>query len=53
MVLDKCLRVILEVELALHQENPEFMGISSVKLVQFLDFGALRGLGGVATQGLG
>ena len=49
MVLGECLRVILEVQLALHEEDLEFMGISPVKLVQFLDFGALRGPGGVAT----
>ena len=40
-VLSECPRAILEVELALHQENPEFAGISPVKLVQFSDFGAL------------
>ena len=52
-VLGECLRVILEVQLALHEEDPEFAGISPVKLVRFSDFGALRGFGGVATQGLG
>ena len=49
MVLGKCLRTILEVQLALHKEDPEFTGISPVKLVWFSDFGALQGLGGVAT----
>ena len=53
MVLGECLRVILEVQLALHEEDLEFTGISPVKLVWFSDFGALRGLGGVAMQGLG
>ena len=49
MVLGKCLRAILEVQLALHEEAPEFAEISPIKLVWFLDFGALRGLGGVVT----
>ena len=40
-VLSECLRVILEVKLILHQENPEFVGISPIKLVWFLDFGVL------------
>ena len=52
-VLGECLRAILEVELALHQENLEFVGISPIKLVQFSDFGVLQGLGGVVTRGLG
>ena len=47
-VLDKCPRVILEVQLALHEEDLEFVGISPVKLVWFSDFGVLRGLRGVA-----
>ena len=41
MVLGKCLRAILEVQLTLHKEDPEFVGISPVKLVQFSDFGVL------------
>ena len=49
IVLSKCLRVILEVELVLHQENLEFAGISPIKLVWFSDFGVLQGLGGVET----
>ena len=53
MVLGEYLRVIFEVELTLHEEDLEFVGISPVKLVQFLDFGVLRGLRGVTTQGLG
>ena len=49
MVLDKCPRVIVEVQLTLHEEDPEFVGISPVKLVWFSDFGALQGFGGVVT----
>ena len=41
VVLGKCLRVILEVQLTLHEEDLEFAGISPVKLVWFLDFGVL------------
>ena len=52
-VLGECLRAILEVQLTLHEEDPEFVEISPIKLVQFSDFGALRGLGGVATRGFG
>ena len=33
VVLSECPRVILEVELVLHQKNLEFAGISPVKLV--------------------
>ena len=33
MVLSKCLRAILEVELTLHEEDLEFVGISPIKLV--------------------
>ena len=33
VVLDKCPRAILEIKLALHQENLEFAGVSPVKLV--------------------
>ena len=40
-VLGKCLRAILEVQLALHKEDLEFAGISPVKLVWFSDFGVL------------
>ena len=53
VVLSECPRVILEVQLALHEENPEFVEISPIKLVWFTDFCVLEGLGGVATQGLG
>ena len=52
-VLGECPRAILEVQLTLHEEDLEFVGISPVKLVRFSDFGALRGLGGVAMRGLG
>ena len=38
VVLDKCPRVILKVQLALHKKNPEFARISPIKLVLFLDF---------------
>ena len=48
-VLGECLRAILEVQLTLHEEDPEFAGISPVKLVWFSDFGVLRGLGEVTT----
>ena len=41
VVLSKCPRAILKVELTLHQENPEFAGISPIKLVWFSDFCAL------------
>ena len=41
MVLGKCLRIILEVQLALHQKDPVFVGISPIKLVWFSDFCAL------------
>ena len=41
VVLGKYLRAILEVQLTLHEEDLEFAGISPIKLVQFLDFGAL------------
>ena len=41
MVLGECPRAILEVQLTLHKENLEFVGVSPVKLVWFLDFGAL------------
>ena len=40
-VLSEYSRAILEVKLTLHHENPEFAGISPVKLVWFSDFGAL------------
>ena len=53
VVLSECLRVILEVQLTLHEENPEFVGTSPVKLVQFLDFDVLQGFRRVVTQGLG
>ena len=33
VVLDKCPRAILEVQLALHEEDPEFAEISPIKLV--------------------
>ena len=52
-VLSEYLRAILKVQLVLHQENPEFAGISPVKLVWFSDFCVLRGFRGVAMQGLG
>ena len=41
VVLGECPRAILEVQLALHEEDPEFVGISPIKLVQFSDFGVL------------
>ena len=41
VVLGEYPRVILEVQLALHEEDLEFAGISPIKLVWFLDFGAL------------
>ena len=50
VVLSECLRVILEVQLTLHEEDLEFAGISPIKLVQFLDFGVLQGLGGEELQ---
>ena len=37
-VLSECLRVILKVQLILHEEDLEFAGISPIKLVWFLDF---------------
>ena len=40
-VLGEYLRVILEVQLALYEEDLEFAEISPIKLVQFLDFGVL------------
>ena len=40
-VLSECPRVILEVQLTLHKEDLEFVGISPIKLVQFSDFCAL------------
>ena len=49
VVLSECLRAILEVQLALHEEEPEFVEISPVKLIWFSDFGVLQGLEGVAT----
>ena len=33
MVLDECLRAILEVKLTLHQENLKFTEVSPIKLV--------------------
>ena len=39
-VLDESLGVILEVQLTLDQEGPEFAGVCSVKLIQFSDLGA-------------
>ena len=50
VVLSKCPRVTLEVELALYQENLEFAGISPVKLVWFSDFSALQGFEGVLAR---
>ena len=41
MVPGECLGAILEVQLTLHKEDPEFVGISPIKLVQFSDFCAL------------
>ena len=41
VVLGECPRAILEVQLTLHEEDPEFAGISPVKLVWFSDFCAL------------
>ena len=47
MVLSKCLRVILNVQLTFHKANLEFVRISPIKLVWFSDFGTLQGFGGV------
>ena len=49
MVLGECLKAISEVQLTLHEENLEFIGISPIKLVQFSDFGALQGFREVVT----
>ena len=49
MVLGECSRVVVEVKLALHQKNPEFVEVNSVKLVWFSAFCVLQGFGGVAT----
>ena len=48
MVLDESLRAILEVQLALDQEGPKFVGICSIKLIQFADLGAWSQFGGGA-----
>ena len=48
VVLYKCPRAILEVQLTLHEEDSEFAEICPVKLVQFSDFCTLQGLRGVA-----
>ena len=48
MVLDESLEAILEVQLALDQEGPEFVGVCSVKLIQFMDLGAWSQFGGGA-----
>ena len=34
------LRVILEVQFALHKENPEFLGITPIKLIMLSNFSA-------------
>ena len=47
IVLSKCLRVIMNVELALYQENLEFVEVSPIKLIQFSDFGALQSVEGM------
>ena len=47
----ECLRAILEVKFALHQEDPELAGICPVKLIRFSDLGALIGFGGSPTRG--
>ena len=52
-VLGECPRVILKIQLALHEEDLEFAEISPIKLVWFSNFCVLQGLRGVATQGLG
>ena len=41
--------MILEVQLALDKEDPEFAGICPVKLVKLLDLGARSGVGGQMT----
>ena len=41
VVLSEYLRVVMEIEITLRQEDPEFVGISPIKLVQFSDFDAL------------
>ena len=56
MVIVKGLRVVLEVQLALHEECMEFVGVGTVKLVRFMDlhptlrFGGLVGGGGGTSE---
>ena len=47
-VIVKGLRAVLEVQLALHKECTEFVGVGTVELVRFVDLCPLLGFGGLA-----
>ena len=52
LIYAKGLGAVLEVEFALHQENMEFAGFYSIKLIQFSDLCVLGGFGRWATGGV-
>ena len=50
-VIVKGLRAVLEVQLALHEEHTEFVGVRTVKLVRFADLCPLLRFGVTALMG--
>ena len=46
-------RAVLKVQLALHEERMEFLGVRTVKLVRFVDLCPMLGFGGLAGGGGG
>src|SRR6201981_2303164 len=46
-------RTVLEVQLALHEEHTEFVGVGTVELVRFADLSPTLGFGGLAGGGGG
>ena len=53
MVIVKGFRAVLEVQLALHKEHTEFVGVGTVELVRFVDLCPLLRFGGLAGGGGG
>ena len=53
MVIVKGLRVVLEVQLTLHKEHTEFVGVRTVELVRFADLCPLLRFRGLAGGGGG
>ena len=53
MVIVKGPRMVLEVQLTLHEEHTEFLGVGTIELVRFVDLGPMLRFGGLVGGGCG